>query len=179
MRINHLAAVVALGVQSVVTFLSFLLLLEPVRAGIAAAQCISERVCALFIVDLKKKGGGHLPMCRHGHMKFLFLLFFGGAVLFRIRNAALCVHELQSAAHFWEELKDLLKGAAQFAFATSHLTCRPVPQGQQLVGSCTASASMAFTLLVPLMWCRLVRILVTFLGDGFFCSLYFLKWTSV
>lgn len=80
MRINHLAAV-ALGVQSVVTFLSFLLLLEPVRAGIAAAQCISERVCALFIVDLKKKGGAFTNVQTWAYEISFFAFFWGGSII--------------------------------------------------------------------------------------------------
>ena len=53
-----------------------------------------------------------------------------------------------------------------------------VPQGQQPLGS-RAPARRLCLHPVPLTRGQLIGILVKFFSDGFFCSLYFLKWTSV
>ena len=145
---------------------------EPGGAG-RATRCLSEPVLSSWSIWSTR---GHLLICKDLGMFNFFLAFIWG-VLLRVRNAALCPHEYYSL-RVWEELENSLRGTVPWASAgAASPACgstRSAAPGKRRLRLCRFSLH-----LVPLMPGQLVRILIKFLGDGFFCSLYFLKWTSV
>lgn len=101
---------------------------------------VSLSLCFICRQSKARESKTYLPICKGVFNSFL--AFIRGVPL-RVRNAALCLHTLQSLAHVPGEPGNLLSRALA-APLWGGSTCGPFP-GRQLPGRSAASASAALT----------------------------------